>query len=152
LAGIKLPTYPASSDPNTFDSYIESTWTPQFRATSGSFASLTYSTQLGVYHRHAGLVSFCIKLVVNEVDTTGADGGLYIDLPFNTGASLLFPCQVFYEKLDWDSVNYDTMQAYGWDGMIYFGLLKDNADASGIPATALRAGTIVHAAGFFLKT
>lgn len=74
-SGIKFPaTATVPADPNTFYDYEKGTWTPFYEPTTGTFSSLTYTTQVGLYVKNSHSVLISYRLTVNAL-TLGTGAG-----------------------------------------------------------------------------
>jgi hypothetical protein len=84
--GIGFPaTQVASTDANTLDDYEEGTWTPEYEPATGSFASITYNIQNGIYTKIGRVVAISCLIRTSDIDVTGASGALRIkNLPFTS--------------------------------------------------------------------
>ena len=72
-----------TSSSNTLDSYEEGTWTPVYEAQTGSFTTMTYSNNTGLYTKVGRLVTIQLNLFTSNVNLTGASGFLKVGgLPF----------------------------------------------------------------------
>jgi hypothetical protein len=73
---------------NKLDDYEEGTWTPVYEAETGSFTTMTYTNNDGVYTKIGDTVFISADLRTSNVNVTGASGQLYIDnLPFTVGSA-----------------------------------------------------------------
>ncbi len=88
-SGIVFPaTQNPSTDVNTLDDYEEGTWTPTYTASSGSFTSITYDTQLGDYVKIGRTVFVSVRLQTDAVTLGTATGILRISgLPFTSASN-----------------------------------------------------------------
>jgi hypothetical protein len=68
--------------------YEEGTWTPVYAAGSGSFGTMTYSTQEGFYRKIGTLVYYSVRLATSNSNIGTATGELSISgLPFAASAT-----------------------------------------------------------------
>lgn len=84
--GIQFPAVQVpSANVNILDDYEEGTWTPIYTAESGSFTTMTMSVENAVYTKIGRLVIASAYVATDNVDATGASGGVRISgLPFTS--------------------------------------------------------------------
>ena len=86
-SGVTFPaTESASTDPNTLDDYEEGTWTPVYTPQTGSFTTINYGTQLGIYRKIGNIVFVSWRLTVDATagfNPAGASGRVTVTgMPF----------------------------------------------------------------------
>jgi hypothetical protein len=70
---------------NLLDDYEEGTWTPIYIPQTGSFATMTMSVSEAKYTKIGRFVYIQASILTNNVDTTGASGGLRLSgFPFSS--------------------------------------------------------------------
>jgi hypothetical protein len=70
---------------NKLDDYEEGTWTPIYIPQTGSFATMTMSVSEAKYTKIGRFVYIQASILTNNVDTTGASGGLRLSgFPFSS--------------------------------------------------------------------
>lgn len=75
-AGITLGT-----DATVLENYTESTWTPEITPTTGSFTTLTYTTQTGKYTRIGNVVYYSAYIAINAFTIGTGSGSARFSLP-----------------------------------------------------------------------
>ena len=87
--GITFPaTQSASTNANTLDDYEEGTWTPTLAPGSGTFTTLTYTTNRGRYVKIGSSIQFSFEIEVNAFSVgTGSTYILLEGFPFGWGSS-----------------------------------------------------------------
>lgn len=63
---------------NALDDYEEGTWTPEYEAQTGTFATLTYSGQYGTYTKIGNTITAWFALATSNVSVGTASGNLTI--------------------------------------------------------------------------